>query len=108
MTETEEKRGLLARLIGYMLDNKPDLLFAILRNVRPIFVTPRAAFITRFNDVQEVLSRPDIFNVTYAPMMDPSVGPFMLAGDCTTINQRDRGIMRAMMQQEDLPGYARW
>ncbi|MBP1291749.1 cytochrome P450 [Bradyrhizobium elkanii] len=60
-------------------------------------------FITRFPDVQEALSRPDIFNVTYAPMMDPSVGPFMLGRDCTEINQRDKGIMRAFMRMEDLP-----
>ena len=60
-------------------------------------------FVTRFPDVQEALSRPDIFNVTYAPMMDPSVGPYMLGRDCTEINQRDKGIMRAFMRMEDLP-----
>jgi len=60
-------------------------------------------FITRFPDVQEALSRPDIFNVTYAPMMDPSVGPFMLGRDCTEINQRDEGTCAPFMRMEDLP-----
>lgn len=100
------KKGLAARFIGYMIANKPDLFFRILRNTRPNLVSPNKGpvFITRFRDVQEALSRPEIFNITYAPMIDPSVGPFMLGRDDTTINQRDKGIMRSLMQREDLPG----
>lgn len=88
-----------------MIENKPDLLFKILRNTRPNFVSPNNSpvFITRFNDVEEALSRPEVFNITYAPMIDPSVGTFMLGRDGTTINQRDKGIMKALMQCEDLP-----
>lgn len=99
------KKGLVARFLGYMIENKPDLLFGIIRNTRPNLVMPNngPVFITRFNDVQEVLNLPDIFNVTYGPMIDPSVGPFMLGRDCTTINQRDKGIMKSLMQREDLP-----
>jgi len=102
---TPPKKGLFARFIGYMIENKPDLLFAILRNTRPNLVTPNngPVFITRFKDVEEALSRPEVFNVTYAPMIDPSVGPFMLGRDGTTINQRDKGIMKSLMQREDLP-----
>lgn len=104
MAKTQSK-GLAARFLEYMINNKPDLLFAFIRNTRPNLSLGRKGpvFITRFRDVQEVLSRPDIFNVTYAPMMDPSVGPYMLGRDCTEINQRDKGIMRAYMRQEDLP-----
>ena len=99
------KKGLAARFLGYMIENKPDLLFWIIRNTRPNLVTPDngPVFITRFNDVEEALSRPEVFNITYAPMIDPSVGPFMLGRDCTTINQRDKGIMKSLMQREDLP-----
>jgi len=99
------KKGLGARFIAYMIENKPDLLFMILRNTRPNLVTPNngPVFITRFRDVEEALSRPEVFNITYGAMIDPSVGPFMLGRDGTTINQRDKGIMRALMQREDLP-----
>lgn len=101
----QKSQGLAARFLAWMIQNKPDTLFAIIRNTRPNLALGKSgpAFITRFNDVQEALSRPDIFNVTYAPMMDPSVGPYMLGRDCTEINQRDKGIMRAYMRQEDLP-----
>jgi cytochrome P450 len=76
----------------------------VLRNLKPILALPKngPVFVTRFHDVQEALSRPEVFRVTYAPMMDPSVGPYMLGRDNTTINQRDKGIMRSLMQREDL------
>jgi len=103
MANSSRKKGAAARLLAYMLQNKPDLLFKIIRNTIPNLAIPGGpVFITRFRDVQEALSRPDIFNVTYAPMMDPSVGPYMLGRDETTINQRDKGIMRALIQREDL------
>ncbi len=77
--------------------------FALLRTLWPNFQFRKFGMITRFTDVQEALSRPDIFQVTTAPMMDPSVGPFMLGRDNTIFNQRDKGIMRALLSPEDLP-----
>ena len=84
---------------------EPDTLFSEPRANRPIFVTPAATMVTRFADVQEVLSRARIFSVRlYAPKMDPSVGPFMLArSDETEINRRDKSIMTAMLSMNDLP-----
>ena len=101
----QKQQSLSQRIVAYMIANKPDLFFKILRNTVPVLVSPNngPVFVTRFNDVQEALQRPDIFRVTYAPMMDPSVGPFMLGRDNTTINQRDKGIMRSLLQREDLP-----
>jgi cytochrome P450 len=101
----EQKQGLAAKFLKWMIAKHPDALFALIRRVRPNLALGAAGpvFVTRFPDVQEALSRPDIFNVTYAPMMDPSVGPYMLGRDCTEINQRDKGIMRAFMRMEDLP-----
>lgn len=95
-----------ATFFGNLFENKPDLVLGIIRNIRPNFSVPGKdgpVFITRFQDVRESLERSEIFNVVYGPMMDPSVGPFMLGRDNTTINQRDKGIMRALIQREDLP-----
>jgi len=77
--------------------------FALLRTLWPNFQFGKWGAITRFADVQEALSRPDVFQVTYGEMMDPSVGPFMLGRDNTIFNQRDKGIMRALLSPEDLP-----
>lgn len=88
---------------------QPLALFAELRRDRPIlFVPGNIVLLTRFADVTEALSRNQVFTVRpYAPKMDPSVGPFMLARDGTVYNQRDKGIMRALMQQADLPAVRR-
>lgn len=78
--------------------------FAELRSARPILVTPGPVVVTRYADVQEVLSRHEVFTVRpYAARMDPVVGPYMLARDATQINERDKGILQAMLLREDLP-----
>ncbi len=79
---------------------------AELRARRPILQAPGGVvLVTRFRDVEEVLSRNLIFTVRpYQPKMDPSVGPFMLARDGTVFNQRDKGILRALIQQTDMAG----
>jgi len=87
-----------------MLKEEPDKLFAILRKVNPILKTPNGYIITLFDDVQEALTRNDVFTVApYAPKMDPSVGPYMLARDDTEINYRDKSMMRAVLRLDDLP-----
>lgn len=79
--------------------------FKELRENRPIFVTPKFTFVTLFKDVQEVLSREEIFTVKlYAPKMDSVVGgSFMLARDNTEVNWREKSIMQTMLQREELP-----
>lgn len=104
VSESTEKQSVFARILAYLLNEKTDAFFCFLRNTFPNLKIPGGpVIITRFRDVQEALERPEVFGVTYAPMMDPSVGPFMLGRDDTTINQRDKGIMRALIQREDLP-----
>ena len=79
-------------------------LFAELRAERPVLVTPGPVLVTRYPDVQEVLSRHKVFTVRHlAERMDDVVGPFMLARDATTVNERDKGIMQAVLRREDLP-----
>jgi cytochrome P450 len=96
----DEKVGLVNRWIR--TDWQP--FFKELRENRPIFITPKFTMVMLFADVQEILSREKIFSVRlYAPKMDPTVGPFMLARDGTEINWREKSIMQAMLQWEDLP-----
>jgi cytochrome P450 len=79
-------------------------LFRELRSNRPIFITPKYTLVSLFPDVQEVLSRPEVFTVrTAAPKMDPVFGPSMLARDNTEYNWRDKSVMKTMLQLEDLP-----
>src|SRR5260370_1883858 len=47
----------------------PEPLFALLRKVKPILIVQQFALVTRFEDVQEVLARDDVFQVTYGEKM---------------------------------------
>lgn len=99
--QPQQKLGLLYQWIA----TKPLALFKELRAKRPILVTPGGpTILAMFADVEEALTRNLQFTVKpYAPKMDPAVGPFMLARDGTVYNQRDKSIMRALIQQADLP-----
>ena len=98
-------------LFGALREN-PDAVFAELRSARPILLAPPAppafpapvAIVTKFRDVEEALRRWEVFTVkTYAPGIDASVGPFMLARDDQPLNQREKSIMLAMLPREDMP-----
>ena len=86
-------------------------MYAELRTGRPILPVPSPApgvpatvVLSLYDDVREALTRNAIFQVVpYARAIDPSVGPFMLARDDTTINQRDKSVMLTMLRREDMP-----
>ena len=78
-------------------------LFAELRETRPVLDLPIMTVVSRWADVVDLLSRNETFEVTYAPHMDPSVGPFMLARDGKVENWRDKSVMRTLLRWDDLP-----
>lgn len=91
-------------LFQNILQNNPDPLFSFFRFFKPNIRLPGGiVMITRFRDVKEILDLPGVFNVPYKPMIVPSVGDFMLAYDNTVFNQRDKGIMRSLIQDSDMP-----
>ncbi len=98
-------------VLGKWIAADPLGMYAELRASRPILQVPSPAapvpptvVLSLYDDVREALTRNAIFQVIpYARAIDPSVGPYMLARDDTTINQRDKSIMLAMLRREDLP-----
>jgi len=93
------------KLVSRWIRTDWQLFFKELRENRPIFITPNFVLVSLFHDVQEVLSRENVFSVRLnASKMDPVVGgPFMLARDNTEVNWREKSIMQTMLQREDLP-----
>jgi cytochrome P450 len=61
----------LSALLGGWVFRHMDFLFSIARNLFPILLVTyqgrKFALVTRYDDVQEVLSRPNVFDVIYAP-----------------------------------------
>ncbi|TVV74516.1 cytochrome P450 [Sphingomonas solaris] len=78
-------------------------LFGELRAHRPVLPLPPFTVVSRWADVVDILSRNETFRVPYAPHMDQSVGPFMLARDGAVENWRDKSVMRAVLRWEDVP-----
>ena len=91
--------GLKAHLIQY-----PEPVFAVLRQVRPILILNGTALVTRFDDVQEVLSRDDVFQVTYGEKMRIVTGgnDFFLGMQDSPEYTRDVSHMRTVIRREDI------
>ena len=75
------------RIFGW-LKGHMDLMFRIARNLVPILVVRFQgrtwALVTRYDDVQEVLTRPNVFDVTYAPKIAT-----IMDGDNIFLGMRD-------------------
>ena len=97
----------LDRLKAHTAQN-PEPLFAVLRRVKPILIVKNVALVTRFEDVQEVLARDDIFQVTYGPKMRVITGgqDFFLGMQNSPEYERDVAHMRSVMRRQDIAAIA--
>ncbi len=79
-------------------------IFAILRDVKPILVTKHGVIVTRYDDVEEVLSREQVFNVPYAAKFAQLTdgGGFLLGVDGTPSYTRDLSTLQKAARREDL------
>jgi cytochrome P450 len=94
-------------LVHRWIGESASAFFAELRRSRPMLQTPGPVVVTRYADVQEVLSRETDFSVRlYAPKIDACVGPFMLSRDATVFNERDKSVMKVLLRPDDLPAIA--
>jgi len=84
----------------------PEPIFALLRRLKPILLVKNFALVTRFRDVQEVLSRDDVFQVTYGEKMRVVTGgaDFFLGMQNSPAYERDVAHMRTVVRRDDIPG----
>ncbi len=84
----------------------PEPVFAVLRRLKPVLFIKNTAIVTRFEDVQEVLSRDDVFAVTYSEKMEVVTGgnDFFLGMQNSPDYERDTAHMRTVMRREDVAG----
>lgn len=92
-----------AKLKNYT-QTHPEVIFAVLRHLKPIYIHDGLAMVTRFTDVQEVLGRDDVFGVTYGPKMLQITGGenFFLGMAQSSEYQRDTSNMRLAVRREDV------
>ena len=73
--------------------------FAELRRHRPVLATPQATLVARYLDCCEVLLRYECFSVKPYDKM----GEYWMAQDDTPAHWRDKSIMRAILDREQVP-----
>jgi cytochrome P450 len=95
----------LSHLKQHLIEN-PEPVFAVLRRVQPILLVRNTAVVTRFEDVQEVLSRDDVFEVTYEDRMRVVAGGtnFFLGMQNSADYERDHSHMLTVVRREDIGG----
>jgi cytochrome P450 len=89
-------------LVRGWIDNEPLPFFKELREKRPILVTPVCTLVALFDDCIEVLNMPKIFTAAlYLPKM--AGGIYFMAHDDDALHTREKSIMQAMLNRDDLP-----
>lgn len=79
---------------------EPLPFFAELREHQPILETPEATLVARFADCRQVLLRHDAFSVA---LYGPKQGTYWMAQDDTAAHWREKSIMRAVLDREQIP-----
>jgi cytochrome P450 len=84
---------------GWMFE-EPLPFYAELRRDRPVLVMPELTLATRFDDCTEILLRHDVFSVA---LYKPKQGEYWMDEDDTALHWREKSIMRAILDREDIP-----
>lgn len=91
-------------LLTERLTQHPQVVFALLREVRPVFIKGDLAIVTRFDDVVEILTHDDEFSVVgYSGPMREITGDFILGLDPGPHYERDVSLLRLAFRQSDVP-----
>ena len=88
-----------ARARAWLL-NEPFPFFAELRAERPVLETPEVTLATSFADCSLVLRRYEAFQVD---LYKPKQGEYWMAQDTTPVRIREKAVMTAILDQEQLP-----
>jgi cytochrome P450 len=89
-------------LVRQWIDKEPLSFFKELREKRPILVTPIGTLVALYDDVIDVLNMPKIFTAAlYLPKMGGGI--YFMAHDDDALHTREKSIMQAMLNRDDLP-----
>jgi cytochrome P450 len=95
-TPTESRWPLVRR---WMFE-EPLPFYAELRACRPILEMPQLTLVTRYDDCVTILRRHDAFGVD---LYKPKQGDYFMAQDDTAAHWREKSIMKAILDFEQLP-----
>ena len=87
-------------LVRRWMSEEPRAFFDELRRNRPVLATPEVTLAVRFSDCRDILLRHDIFSVA---LYKPKQGDYWMAQDDTAVHWREKSIMQAVLDREDIP-----
>lgn len=87
------------------LASEPMAFGAELRNYRPVLSLPEVTLVSRAADCREMLLRHDLYSVR---LYRPKQGAYWMAQDDTAQHWREKGVMRAVLDFEQLPEMRAW
>jgi cytochrome P450 len=92
-------------LVRGWIFNEALPFLAELRAERPILTMPEVTLATTFEDCTQVLARYDVFTVA---LYKPKQGDYWMAQDDTAQHWREKSIMKAILDFEEIPAIRRW
>ncbi len=95
--------GPIAKGFQIVLDHINPVLTPF-RDLVPILVLGRKAFVTRYDDVKEIFLADDVFGVPYAEKLDVITGgmPFLLGMEDSALYRHNRDALRSVIRPEDV------
>jgi cytochrome P450 len=87
-------------LVRGWIFGEPLPFFAELRQERPVLVLPELTLATQFNDCTNILLRHDLFSVA---LYKPKQGDYWMDEDDTAVHWREKSIMKAILDREEIP-----
>ncbi len=78
---------------------------AELRLHRPVWALPEVTLVSRYADCVQILRRHDLFGVD---LYKPKQGPYWMAQDDTAEHWRDKSVMKAILDREEVPRMRRF
>jgi cytochrome P450 len=107
LTRLVAKFSLARRMVGYRFSSYIfshlwllQIVFTLLRRVRPIAIFGNLVILTKMNDVREILGRFDDF--TLGEVIEPGMpwGPFLMTVDWNEQHQRERELLQSVVKRD--------
>jgi len=107
LTDVEEEGAKFIAGLKTYGEEQPREILALLRRLQPILIAKTFAVVTRADDVKEVLSRDDAFDVPYAERMELITNGenFFLGMADSPRYTRDQSNTRLLARREDIPAF---
>ena len=91
--------------VRHLTETQPRPFLHELRQERPVLVLPDLTIVSTLTDCMTVLRRHGSFGVD---LYEPKQGGYFMAQDDTSVHWRDKSVMKAVLDRDEIPDIRRW